>query len=657
MTDQRDLVLGTAGHIDHGKTALVRALTGVDTDRLPAERQRGISIDLGFAPLKLGRHSLALVDAPGHERFIRNMLAGASGLDLAMLVVAADDSVMPQTREHLEILCLLDLAGGVIALTKCDLVEPSWLALLEEEVRALVAETFLENAEMIRTSVVTAEGIASLREGLERLCDRTPQRTGPALFRMPIDRSFSIAGHGTVVTGSVVSGEVAVGDELEWLPEGKLVRVKGIQRHDQWVERVGRGARGALNLAGVHHDAIRRGHEVAAPGYLAATRILSVTLRRARGEPRPLRHRGRYRLHIGTAEVGATLCLLESNELTDTSTVLGQLFLAEPAVAVHGQPFVLRSESPPATLGGGLVIQPRAHRIRRRDAATVARLRCLADPEPVTRLTTAMSFAGLAPTTHRSLARDSGVAEDQVTALVANLVASGRLVEIALGSGRTIGMAAETMAGLEDRVVRSLTRLHAASPRHATIVRSRVVSALADLGNDALVNAIIDRLKARGAVIGDAKTVALVDHRPNLSQRERALKEELAAAFRAGGLSPPDPDDWMAKGRPLAAAVPDLIRLLVDEQQLVEIGPQLYFDHEAVVALRRRVVERLSDGSSITMAALRDLLGTTRKYAVPLGEYLDRLGLTAREGDLRRLGDPFAGSSPRSAAAAGGPDP
>ena len=265
MTNQRDLVLGTAGHIDHGKTSLVRALTGVDTDRLPAERQQGISIDLGFAALELGRHRLAMVDVPGHERFIRNMLAGAAGLDLAMLVVAADDSVMPQTVEHLEILGLLGLAGGVIVITKCDMFDPPWIDLVEEEIRSLVAGTFLEGAEVIRTSVASGQGIAELKESLERLCDSTPSRSDLGPFRMPIDRSFTIPGHGTVVTGSVVSGSVAVGDELEWLPAGKLVRVRGIQRHDQRVERVGRGSRGALNLVGVHHDEIRRGHELAAP--------------------------------------------------------------------------------------------------------------------------------------------------------------------------------------------------------------------------------------------------------------------------------------------------------------------------------------------------------------------------------------------------------
>jgi selenocysteine-specific elongation factor len=315
MSAQRDLVLGTAGHIDHGKTSLVHALTGVDTDRLPAEKQRGITIDLGFAHLDLGGDRLAMVDVPGHERFVRNMLAGATGLDLALLVIAADDSVMPQTREHLEILRLLGLPGGVIALTKVDLVEPGWQALVEEEIRGLVAGTFLEGAEIVATSTATGQGIAELKEALGKACEHTPERADPGLFRVAIDRAFTIQGHGTVVTGTVTSGRVAVGDDLELLPEGRVVRVRGIHRHDQPVEAIARGARAAINLAGVHHTEIHRGHELGSPGYLRASRLFTVEVQSSQDAARPVRHRTRYRLHIGTADIAATLALLETNEL------------------------------------------------------------------------------------------------------------------------------------------------------------------------------------------------------------------------------------------------------------------------------------------------------------------------------------------------------
>ena len=265
-----DFVLGTAGHIDHGKTALVARLSGVDTDRLPAEKQRGITIDLGFASIQVGEYRLALVDVPGHERFIRNMLAGAAGLDLAMLIVAADDSVMPQTREHVEILRLLGLSGGLVVLSKCDLVESSWIDLVEEDVRSLVRGTFLEGATIVRTSSTTGLGLDELKHSLEATCDSVEPGHDPGVFRMAIDRSFTLAGHGTVVTGTVASGTVRVGDELEWLPAGRPVRVRGLHRHDRPAEQIGRGSRAAINLVGVHHTEILRGQELAAPGYLEA---------------------------------------------------------------------------------------------------------------------------------------------------------------------------------------------------------------------------------------------------------------------------------------------------------------------------------------------------------------------------------------------------
>jgi selenocysteine-specific elongation factor len=643
MSGHRDLVLGTAGHIDHGKTALVRALTGVDTDRLPAEKQRGITIDLGFAALELGSDRLALVDVPGHERFIRNMLAGATGLDLAMLVVAADDSVMPQTREHLEILRLLEIPAGLVALTKCDLADSGWVDLVEEEVRALVAGTFLEGAPIVRTSATTGRGIEDLKGALARLAAGAPGRSDPGLFRMAIDRAFTVAGHGTVVTGTVAGGAVAVGDDLEWFPEGRVVRVRGLQRHERPVDRVGRGARAAINLGGVHHAEIRRGQELGAPGYLRSTRVLSVEVRPAGDAPRPLRHRGRYRLHLGTAEVTATLALLESNECGPGSeAMLGQLFLAEPVVAVYGEPFVLREESPPATLGGGRVLQPVARRIRRRDLAARERLGRLRSREPAERVSAALAFLGMAPWTERGLCRDTGLTPGEVPAVVAGLAASGALVELPVGPRRTVKVLAEVAADLEDRVARALGRLHAARPRLSAIRRPHLAAALPDLPGDALVFGVVERLKARGAVVGDERTVALKDHEPKLSQGERRLKGELAEAIHAGGFSPPDQAELSAKAGARASVVPELLALLVDEGRVVEVGHGLYLDFDVDAAMRRRVAERLADGSAMTMADLRDLLGTTRKFAVPIGEYLDRIGLTRREGDLRRLGEPHA---------------
>ena len=637
MTPSRDLVLGTAGHIDHGKTALVRALTGVDTDRLPAEKRRGITIDLGFAALELGDARLALVDVPGHERFVRNMLAGATGLDLALLVVAADDSVMPQTREHLEILRLLGLSGGVVALTKCDLADPAWLALVEDDLRALVAGTFLEGAPILRTSAATGAGIDDLRAALATLAAEAPARGDPGPFRLAIDRAFTVAGHGTVVTGTVASGSAAVGDELEWLPAGRPVRVRGLHQHDRPVGRVGRGARAALNLGGVHHAEVHRGHEVASPGYLEATRVLTVEVAASPDAPAPFRHRARYRLHLGTAEVAATLTLLDADEVRPPGRALGQLLTAEPVVAVHGQPFILRAESPPTTLGGGRVLQPSGRRIRRRDRDAVARLEGLRSPDPAARVAAALGFRGLAPWSAPALCRLAGVPLAEVEPLVARLADSGLLVALPLGPRRSTRVPAEFAAALEGRAERALGRLHAARPRQTTIPRSHVVAALPDLANDALVHGLIDRLHASGRAIADARSVALRGHEAKLSHTERRLKAELGAALAAGGFSPPDLAELSALAGPRAPVVPELLALLIGEERAVEVGPGLYLDGESEAEMRRLVSARLADGSTMTVADLRTLLSTSRKFAVPLAEYLDRTGLTARSGDLRRL--------------------
>lgn len=641
------LVIGTAGHIDHGKTALVRALTGVDTDRLPAEQRRGITIDLGFAALDLPNgHRLALVDVPGHERFIRNMLAGASGLDLALLVIAADDGVMPQTREHLDILRLLGLGGGLIALTKADLVDPDWLALVTDEVRALVAGTFLAEADIVPAAAPTGRGVDDLRACLSRLAEATPARRDPGAFRLAVDRSFTVAGHGTVVTGTVASGRVAEGDDLDWLPAGRTVRVRGLHRHDQRVATVGRGERAAVNLGGVHHTEVARGHELATPGYLIPTRILTVELTEILDDPRPLRHRGRYRLHLGTAEVAATLSLRPPGDDEDAAALrLGQLFLSEPVVAVHGQPFVLRAESPPATLGGGRILAVQGRRLRRRDATGWARIDRLRAADPTARLAAALAGSGLEPPTTLALVRDAGLTVAEVTPLLGRLEAAGQIVAVAISPRRTLPMLAEVVEALEARAARAIERLHAASPRLAAVGRPRVAASLADWHNDALVAAILDRLQAQRRIVGDARTVALADHEPKLSQAERKLKAEIEGAFRAGRFTPPDPGAWTTpagKGPNRAGTVADLLAILVDEERLVPLEPGLFLGRDAEAELRSLVAARLRDGSDMTMADLRDLLDTSRKFALPIAAYLDRIGWTTRDGDRRRAGPALA---------------
>src|SRR5579884_1111805 len=423
----RDLILGTAGHIDHGKTSLVKALTGIDCDRLPEEKKRGITIDIGFAALDLGDYRLGIVDVPGHERFIKNMLAGATGIDLAVLVVAADDSVMPQTREHLEILRLLGLRHGLIALTKCDLVDDTTREVVELEIRELVKGTFLEDAPLVPTSAHSGRGLDELKAAIAAVCARVEERTGREWFRLAIDRSFVVQGHGTVVTGSVTAGALKVGDEVEWQPRGERVRVRSLQNHDQPVDEVHRGQRAAINLAGVRHEDVIRGQELATTGYLRPSRVLTLRLHCLADMKRPIKHRMPARFHLGTAEIMGTLSLLDCDSVEPGGWGLAQVFLDEPATATWGQPFVLRESSATQTLGGGQVLQPVAKKIRRRHLEMLERIERLWSGDARERALTVAWFGGFSGFTPADLVRSANIAPDQAQPLIDRLAAAGAL--------------------------------------------------------------------------------------------------------------------------------------------------------------------------------------------------------------------------------------
>ncbi len=639
MEQKNDYILGTAGHIDHGKTALVRALTGVDTDRLPAEKRRGITIDLGFAAIDFGAVRISLVDVPGHEKFVRNMLAGASGFDLALLVVAADDSVMPQTREHFEILKLLGIQSGVIALSKCDLVDEDWIQLVEDEIRGLLAGSFLEDAPIIRTSAATGLGIDLLRATLRDSIPNTHHLKSQFPFAMGIDRCFTIQGHGAVVTGTIVTGTVAVGDELELMPVEKAVRVRGIQSHGQSVERIGRGARAAINLTGVRLAELERGQVIAAPTYLKPSNLISVRLQASEEATRPLRHRRRYRVHLGTTEVPGVLTLLDTNELQPGQTALAQLRLEDPIAAVFGQPFVIREESPAWTVGGGVILQPIAGRIRRRDQLGKVQLQRINDPDPAVRLSGVLSGYDRHAWTRLDLIRDVGVTDHEALKLVESLEESGRLIEVPVASRRILKLEQATVEALEDRVLRALQRLHQKNQRLSAVRRSNVLGELMDLDSETLVDSLIDRLSTQKKVVATPRTVAIAGYKPQLTKSERRLKTSLATTIAQAGIKPPLVAELAEESKVREETIRELLDLLVEEGLLVLVAPNLlYLDSEVEAGLRKTVRSHLLDVGSVSMAGLRDLLGTTRKYAVPIGEYLDQIGLTIREGDLRILG-------------------
>lgn len=634
-----DLILGTAGHIDHGKTALVKALTGVDTDRLPEEKRRGITIELGFAELDLGPYRLGIVDVPGHERFVRTMLAGATGIDLALLVVAADDSVKPQTREHLDILRLLRLQTGVIAITKCDLADTAWIDLVEEEVRELTAGTFLADAPLVRTSATTGAGLEALRDVLAIAAQAagSTRHRGEGPFRMAIDRAFTMPGHGTVVTGSVASGRTRTGDELVVEPGTIAVRVRRLQNHGRPVDEVSRGQRAAINLAGMHHGQFRRGHELASPGHLVASQRLSAWLELLPSVLRPLRQRARVRLHVGTAELMASVVILERDEIAPGDAAPVQLLLAEPAATVWGQPVVIRSESPVATIGGGTVLDPDAPKLARHDPAAQDFLRRLRSDEPLARAGGAAWFAGWRKWSPADWPRTAGVYE--VERVRRALVERGELLELPVSSRRLLYLHREVFAGLSGRVETALAKMHDEAPLSPLLDRSRLAARLSYLEDDALLDVILERLATAGKIeLGD-HTVALVGRRPRLSKREMELAGWIADSYLRAGFQPPGIAELKRLAPYNQAAVAQLVELLSAEGRLVRISPEYCLHADCEKRMQELIRGRLAASAGLTVSEIREFLGTTRKYAVPLCEYLDRVGLTVRQGDLRVLKD------------------
>ncbi len=637
----RDLILGTAGHIDHGKTSLVAALTGTDTDRLPEEKKRGITIELGYAQLELPPYRLGIVDVPGHEKFVRQMLAGATGMDLVLLVVAGDDSVKQQTTEHLDILRLLDLPAGVIALTKCDVCDPDWLELVEEEVRTVVAGTFLEQAPIVRTSAKTGLGLDTLKQELKLASDRIAETDREsrlqAPFRMAIDRCFSIEGHGTVVTGSVNSGRLETGQTLALQPGDVSVRVRGIQNHDQQSDTVGRGQRAAINLTGVHRDQLERGHELCSPGHLQPSELLTVRLQLLERIDKPLKDRARVRLHLGTAEIMANLRLLDRKELQPGETCFAQAFLQTPAVSVWHQPFVIRRESPVETIGGGMVLCPVADRIRKATAQDLEMLSQLDQTDDdIRRAGASLYFCGDLGWTPGRLSRDAGLID--VQAVYQRLKEEGELLEIATSQSRHVTIHRLRLEQMADRVLKKLEQMHRDQPLRFTHPRTTVESEFAYLDNPSLLDFTINYLVKENKVVANVNSVGLVGYGPKLSKGQKALLAELVQTMESAGIETPTVAQLVKEAKKNKDSVPELLEMASENGDLVKVSDDYYLHRQTFEDLIERLAGEFAAAPEMTTSEIRQHLGTSRKYAIPILEFLDRQRITVRDGDVRRWG-------------------
>jgi selenocysteine-specific elongation factor len=625
-------VIATAGHVDHGKSALVAALTGIHPDRLAEEQARGMTIDLGFAWMKLpSGEEVGIVDVPGHIDFIHNMLAGVGGIDAALLVVAADEGVMPQTREHLDILDLLELERGIVALTKTDLVDdPDWLALVAEEVRELLAPTRLAAAPLVPVSAHTGAGLEALRAALATVLATAPPRPDLGRPRLPIDRVFTIAGFGTVVTGTLVDGSLHLGDEVVILPGELRARIRGLQTHKTKREVAVPGSRVAVNLSGVRPDQIARGHVLTYPNLIRETRRVDVRLRVPAAAPVPLRHNMTITFHSAAAETPGRLRLLEADELPPGATGWAQIELHKPLALARGDHFIVRRPSPSQTLGGGVILDPvPRRRHRRRRPEVMAHFELLWRGTPADLVADLIARTGPLPADQVLAAIP--LPADRVQAALDELQRTGRVEPLDPTDPASPLITPAGWETLRRRLTELLASFHQAYPLRLGMGREEVKSRLQPRTgwSTRLFNAIVARAVAEGVVREVGTSLALPDFQPYFTPAQRAAVDRLLAQFRAAPFNPPAVRDG------IAAVGEDVFNALLEQQVLIRVAPDVVFTRSAYEDMVAAVCRYIDEHGAITVASCRDLFGTSRKYALALLEYLDQIRITRREGDVR----------------------
>lgn len=621
-------VVGTAGHIDHGKSTLVKALTQIDPDRLDEEKRRGMTIDLGFAYLDLpsGRH-VGIVDVPGHQRFLKNMLAGVHGMDAVLLVVAADEGPMPQTREHLAIIDLLGIEHGVVVLSKADLVDAEWVRLVSEEVKTMLSRSGLRSAPIVPVSSTTGLGLEELRLALDRELERTLTRPDLGRPRLPVDRAFAMAGFGTVVTGTLVGGILRQGDEVAILPGERRARIRGLQQHNRAVPEARPGSRTAVNLAGIDRAQVRRGDVLAMPKTMSASRRLDARLTVLADAAQPVRHRARLLLYHETAEIPVEVSLLDADELGPGERGWAQLYAASPTVALAGDRFIIRVPSPPMTVAGGVIVDASPRRHRRRDPVVLEELRSREGGDPATRVVLELVKhpRGIDEAT---LARTLALSTPQLQATVEPLLAAQAVYR--LGSAV---LGAQHYRRLEAMALDALAAFHRIEPLRRGMpkeaLRSRTGLPAGTFG------ALIGTLVAEGVMVEGGAEVALASHHARPSAEQAASIEALEAVLVAQPFAPPPLAELIHR----FALTPALLQHLIAEGTLVRVSDEVVFGRGALDDAVARLRSYLSVNRTLTVADARDLLSSSRRYVLPLLEWLDAQKITRRVGDDRILRD------------------
>ena len=628
----KSVIVGTAGHIDHGKSSLVEALTGTHPDRLEEEKRRGITIDLGFAFLEEAGVRFGFVDVPGHERFVTNMLAGAAGVDVVLLVIAADESIKPQTREHFDICRLLGVERGIVVLTKSDLVDADTAGLVHLEVEDYLRGSFLEGAPIIPVSTRTRAGLLELKDALLAATQQISGKNASRYFRLPIDRAFAIKGFGAVVTGTLISGSVAPGDEVQLFPSGQLLRVRGVQSGGKTVDRAYAGQRTAVNLAGIEHTALRRGMTLATPGKFRVTRRIDALLELLPSAPK-MKQRTRVHFHSGTSETIAEAFLHSGKELAPGQSAFVQLRFQDDILVVAGDRFIVRQFSPVTTIGGGVVLDPLARRPTVRDTSRVTFLETIERGDK-TEILAAMTERAVLGLTLEEIVARTGWTADEITATAKNLLTTGRV--IAISAEPLVLLAKKSFDDVQQKIASRIEKFHKENPLIPGISREDLRSSLGRRVRPEAFRTALDSLLAQKKLDVQGEIVKRAGATIALDPEEARSKEQIEKAFASAGLAVPSVKEVLSKLPVEPKRAEKILQILLRDKVLVRVTPELIFHRDALAQLRDRLfVFKKTKGERISVPVFKELTGITRKYAIPLLEYLDRERVTRRAGDER----------------------
>ncbi|MEA3417001.1 MAG: selenocysteine-specific translation elongation factor [Thermodesulfobacteriota bacterium] len=632
----KQIILGTAGHIDHGKTSLIKAVTGIDTDRLKEEKLRCITIELGFASMDLpsGQH-LGIVDVPGHEKFVKHMVAGATGIDIVAMVIAADEGVMPQTREHMEICSLLGIKHGFVVLTKTDMVDEEWLELVQDDVKEFLKGTFLENSPIIPVSSVTGSGIPEFIKTLDELNALIPVRASTGLFRLPVDRVFSMKGFGTVITGTLISGSIHIGDTVMIYPSGITSKVRGIQVHNQNLNVAEAGMRTAINFQGLEKSSVTRGEVLSTPDGLRPSFMIDVLVHYLESNNKSAKNRTRIRFHTGTSEVLGILILLDKDELLRGETALAQIRLDSPVAVVKDDRFIIRSYSPIRTIGGGHILNPIPKKHKRFKPKVIKLLKGVVDNIPEEIISSHADDSGYVGVSFADLKIMTNLPEKQLDNTIQGLLSKKTI--LCFDRVNRIYIHNNSIEKLEKKILDYLSNYHKSNPLKAGMPKEELRSKFPFALGTKLFNLILNRMIKDKVIVQEKNAVRLSSHIVSLKVDQADIRTKILDAYLKSGLTPPyfkelskslDVDSKQAK---------NVLILLVDEGFLLKVKEDLYFHADAVNELKKRLVDYLKSNEEITTPQFKEMASISRKYLIPLIEYFDSTNITLRVGDSRKL--------------------